>query len=950
MVVYLLSNNMIDTDENPAEVGMSEVLEMTFTFVSRRLLVALLRILLPSIKAAWEKLLLGAQELMNKEAFRFLIRVGMDNDWLDEYHQGHEYLFSAAQMNCSDILDALIARGCRADSYPSWCYRESIILETLESGNLDCARLLIQNCDVNLEFDVGIHRSTHFAQFIMAFDETRPDHLHCLELCLKQGADVDYKIDEYHPEPQNWLFWRQIRELGLMRHWPMLIRDYIYYFHRPLFPKLVFYSETPLLFSRARALWHLDQDANVLRDYLASDLDFSKPWEGVLWSDIDTMNSGERKDRCLGILLAEQSLLSISYPKEKVCCSRLKGLSELEFDLTWLLESKELSACILYATARLVTSAEASDKEEGLHLMQWLLDRGFRVKADALVDALLDNQGAILECLASFCVDFEKEGGEALVRVVLRDKTDAAKWLLDKGAGPNSTVYQGRNAFEAATWASSLAMMKYLVERGAKLRTLEQADRPCRVLEDLFRTPPSPHSHEMFDKFQYLIEKHVTIDGPSYPSAYILEICLEYNHDQIEQRRRVFEFMLKKGARLQPGSPLAMWIATGGRHQLVQDMLDAGADPNAHSFDTSSDSEFLIRRRMTPLQAAAGIGDYALVRMLMGRGADVNRPALGKFGKTALQAICAWDPVRQEERLRKDKTIALLLDKGADVNVANLEGLTPLICATQLGDLSLAFRLLKNRAKVNMATSPGNSPWVGTALDTAAKNGRLDMVEFLLNAGALSSSAGSEGKEYDGAIQWARKEGHFVVSELICKHSADLKREWAAPPERAVETRTPQEHTLSLSLRAKSGTACPQPERFTPSDNLQNVSVLDEFAGLSYALDETMAESSITESTAEVEGMGGAEVTDMSWTRVIEELEDEAPPADTGCEATIGRQDHSTPNQETNNEKASSGLSGWLYQSNEQNWVEDEQQNADQLSSSSLAVDIFMGSSEFLSP
>lgn len=255
--------------------------------------------------------------------------------------------------------------------------------------------------------------------FIAAFDGTRPDHLNCLKLFLKQGADVDSEIPEYLlTNPDNVCFWRNMADGGLMEYWPISILDYIYYFHHPLFLRLVWYSETPSRFTRARALWHLDQGVNVLRGYLASDLDFTKPW--MFGNNTNTASSGQHKDRCLGILLAEQFLLSIQYPEEKVWWSRVKGLSELEFDLTWLTKSKQLSADILYATARLMTSDEGHDKEKGLHLMQWLLDQGFEVKADALVAAINDNQCAIMECLASFCVNFGKEGGEALVRAVFR--------------------------------------------------------------------------------------------------------------------------------------------------------------------------------------------------------------------------------------------------------------------------------------------------------------------------------------------------------------------------------------------------------------------------------------------------------------------------------------------------------------------------------------------------
>lgn len=948
MVIYLLSNDLIRHKYHPySQDTMSGILEIAFTFVSRRLLSALLHSRLPSIKATWEQLLFGAQRFKNEEAFRFLITIGMENDWLDEYHQGYEYLVSAARMGCSDIFSTLTDRGCRIDKCSHWCYNESIILEALENGNLDLVQLLIQTNDVNTEFQAGLYTSTHFVTLIMNLDDTRPDHIHCLDLCLQHNADVNYEIDPSHPMARHREFWYEIWQYKLNEDWPLTILDYIYYWHRQLFPKLAKYGGVPLKFSRSKALWSLDQGVGVLQEYLTWDSDFAKHQGQATANDPNDADIRQRQNHCLEVLFAEQFLLSIRVPEETVWWSRVKGLSELEIDLTWLSKTDGLSANMLYTTARLITSDKESDKDSGLHLMRWLLGRGFKVKADALGAAINDNQLAILECLASFCVDLGKEGGEALVWAVYDDKFDAAKWLLDKGVDPNSTTCQGPNVFEAAACGSSLAMMKYLVQRGAKMR-----DWKADVLELMIGELTLEHCHEMFDKFQYIIENHMPIDELSYPSSRLLEICLAENVLHLEQGRTLFEFLFKKGARLQPGSPLAVWIATGGGHQLVQDMLNAGADPNAHSFDTSSTPDGFINTSRTPLQAAAGMGDYALVCTLMERGADVNRPALGHRGMTALQAICAWDPVRREETLRKDKIITLLLDRGADVNATNSNRCTALIYAAQLGDMLSAFRLLKHGAKVNLATSSYGYPWAGTALDTAAMNGRLDMVNFLLNAGALSSSACSEGKEYDRAIQLAMGAGRFVVSDLICKHLADGEREWAAPPERAVETRTPHEHTLSLSLRAQSGTASyPQPETPTPSEHLQRVAVLDECVGLSYALDENMAESSIFASTAETEGVGGAEVTDMSWTRVIEEVEDEAPPADTGCERTIGGQGDWSPNQALDSTgKASSGLGGWLYQPREQNWVDDEQQNADLLVSSSMAVDVFMGSSEFPSP
>lgn len=965
MVIYLLSNGLVrDTFSLDSEVTMSDVLQMTFTFVSRQLLVAVLHNHLPSIKAAWEELLIGAQELENKEAFKFLISVGMNNDWLDEHHRGHEYLFSAAQMNCLDILCDLIDKGCHADSYPIRCSTGSIIVDVLENGNFDCARLLIENCDVNHETRQGrsSFTSTHFVDFIFAFNDTRSDHLHCLELFFKQGADVDY---EFHPRLRlcgpllRMLRYRNRAEaFRLTDDWPLSILDYVYYFHRSCFAKLARYSKVPLGFSRARVLWHLDQGVDALREYLPSNLDFPRPFKlgETAGNDTNKADIPERRHHCLEMLLAEQFLLSIDCPEDNEWWNRVKGLSELGIDLTWLSNTKELAGSILYATAFLITSDDGTEKENGSQIMHWLLDQGFQVKADALCVAIDDDEGGILEYLASVCKDLEEEAGEALVHAALDDNFDAIKRLLDKGVDPNFITARDYNAFEAAARGSSLATMKYLVQRGARPRTWTQADHPSRALMKMFAYHAVTLTDEMFNKVEYITEKHITIDEPSCPSAQLLEMChsLPAFREDIEQRRVIFEFLLKKGARLSPGSPLAEWIAAGGGHQLVQEMLDAGADPDAYSSDTDSRYPDIPRTIHTPLQAAAWLGDHTLVCMLMERGADVNRPAVGVYGRTALQAICAWDPVRSEERVRKDKIIRSLLDEGAEVNGTSSQGHTALIHAAQLGDMSTAFTLLKHGAKVDVISTQYNH-YTGhhsTALDVAAYFGRLDMVEFLLNANALSSSAYFDSKDYDLAIQSAREQDNFAVSEVIRKHSADRKR-WDVPHRQKVETSFPPKHIpQSLSLRANSGTATwPQSERrATSSENLQDVTVLAQTHGLSYAFDGCEAERGTAASKAQDNGTSEAEATDASWPRVIEEIEDEPPVANAGCDVSIGEESDGTDDQALDSGEASSGLEGWLYRPKEQIWVEDEQQNIDLLVSSSLSTDVFMGFSEFSSP
>ncbi|KAG6361442.1 hypothetical protein INS49_009669 [Diaporthe citri] len=253
--------------------------------------------------------------------------------------------------------------------------------------------------------------------------------------------------------------------------------------------------------------------------------------------------------------------------------------------------------------------------------------------------------------------------------------------------------------------------------------------------------------------------------------ADLLESCFAWHwsadlgdvREQRQERLRIYEYLYKQGAELSPGPHLAALVNAGGREELVRQVLASGSDINAYSFDNYAS--------YTPLQAAAKRGNETLVCLFLQQGADVNSPARGLNGRTALQGLCLWDPATEEEHQRKIRICRLLIDQGADVNAAPAKrGLTALAAAATKGDLELAVLLLREAADINAP-----SCWLGgtdTALDIVAHYGRLDMVKFLLKANALSGDRGVNG--YKGAISKAESWGHLAVAGLICEHAAKV--------------------------------------------------------------------------------------------------------------------------------------------------------------------------------
>ena len=260
-----------------------------------------------------------------------------------------------------------------------------------------------------------------------------------------------------------------------------------------------------------------------------------------------------------------------------------------------------------------------------------------------------------------------------------------------------------------------------------------------------------------------------------------------------------------------------------GHHQLVQLLLDKGADANAHkgialevaahwgqtqiletllgqgTFDVNDLPVFIMRDFLgacsrehvstarlllergadvnseskyggRALYAAAFDGLYSTVQLLLDHGADIN--ASGKSG-TALQAACSGG---------HNSIVQLLLDHGADVNASGAT-YTALQAACSGGHNSIVQLLLDYRADVNASGAPN------TALQLACLGGYNSIVQLLLDHGADINASGESGT----ALEIASLEGHDSIVQLLLDYGAD------------VNTRSGQHCTLQLALDGGHG-------------------------------------------------------------------------------------------------------------------------------------------------
>ncbi len=155
------------------------------------------------------------------------------------------------------------------------------------------------------------------------------------------------------------------------------------------------------------------------------------------------------------------------------------------------------------------------------------------------------------------------------------------------------------------------------------------------------------------------------------------------------------------------------------------------------------------------LQAASREGHEKTVELLLDKGADVNAQD-GDYGN-ALQAA---------SHKGNEKVVQLLLDKGADINIQGGYYGNVLEAASIGGNKEVIQLLLDNGADIN-----AQSGLYGSSLQAASMGGDEKVVQQLLDNGATVSS---QSGFYGNALQTASNKGHEKVVQLLLDKGADI--------------------------------------------------------------------------------------------------------------------------------------------------------------------------------
>ena len=130
------------------------------------------------------------------------------------------------------------------------------------------------------------------------------------------------------------------------------------------------------------------------------------------------------------------------------------------------------------------------------------------------------------------------------------------------------------------------------------------------------------------------------------------------------------------------------------------------------------------KKATTSLHQAVVDGDIDQVKLLISKGADVN-----------MENRMGWSPLRTGVQNSRRAIVELLIAQGADVNAKDNRGQTPLHVAVTLGQKEVVELLIAKGADVNVMGSRGDN-----ALSLAQKRKQTEIVDLLLKHGAKEPS------------------------------------------------------------------------------------------------------------------------------------------------------------------------------------------------------------------
>jgi uncharacterized protein len=376
-------------------------------------------------------------------------------------------------------------------------------------------------------------------------------------------------------------------------------------------------------------------------------------------------------------------------------------------------------------------------------------------------------------------------GSTALIYAAGFDHLETLLRLLNNSKKPN-VLSQNKSGFTALWYASrneNLEMTKILFNNGSKINIPDSTG--ASILTTTIE-------HKNYDVLDFLVSNGADINFADKRGFTPLMTAIGFcNKDEDKAIKYIEKFLtFKPKLNYIPIEDSALHVATRVRSVgTVKLLLDNGANIDITSpaskrtaLYTAAISKnmdvgkYLIKRGAkieipdnvgyTPLIAASIQADPEMVQLLVESGASINvRPSSNILLTPLVIAAANIDPFKHEDSV---SIIKILLDNKADINFQAGNGRTALIAASQSSNYSQAYEkaalLIDKGAKLDIVNNKGE-----TALMLAISTGNNKLAKLLVDSGAkidLKNGAG------ESAMNYAARYNNQEISTTLASKGA----------------------------------------------------------------------------------------------------------------------------------------------------------------------------------
>lgn len=361
----------------------------------------------------------------------------------------------------------------------------------------------------------------------------------------------------------------------------------------------------------------------------------------------------------------------------------------------------------------------------------------------------------------------DEEGKTALIDGIINDKPEIVKCLLEHGANGNTADHKGKTALMYAAQSEDITMAELLLAWGADIEAADRINRKTAIryavisnkekcLELLLKhgAKVEPRTREAITLFiiavragnvaimEILRKNGEDINQMDEDGISALAAAVEYNPVSVE-------YLIQHGADLKAKGEKsdAIRIAiTRNKLEALEHLIVGGAEIKAWRSGV-----------MNSLMLAASLGNTEIVKCLLDSGVPVNEGVFDMdYGRECTALFYAAVN-------GKEASVRLLLEYGAKDTCLNI------IYASSAGLLDWVKHLIEiGKVDINEADEMDGA----TALIMAVKNSKMEVVQYLIEHGALINRSY---KEISSPLIEAALIPDTELMDILITHGADLE-------------------------------------------------------------------------------------------------------------------------------------------------------------------------------